>query len=237
MTACDDVRVLLGAYALGSLDPADEKLVRDHLESCDACSAELADLGHTASALALIDLADVIGPAEAPDNLPSLLSQVRAFRRRRRLAAVAVAASAAVLAGIGGGLVVGGDGQQPVSEPSVSEPSVSEPPVSEPPVASVSAEEAGISLAVDAWDKGWGTALRAKVSGVPAGSRCSLVAVGLDGTREIAASWVVPGSGYGDNGALTVDGAVGLRSGDVDHFAVVTADGSTLVTVAATSSS
>jgi hypothetical protein len=147
----------------------------------------------------------------------------------------------AVLAGIGGGLVVGGDGEQPVSGPSVSEtpvsePPVSEPPVSEPPVASVSAEEAGVSLAVDAWDKGWGTALRAEVAGVPAGSRCSLVAVGQDGTREIAASWVVPGSGYGDNGALTVDGAVGLRSGDVDHYAVVTADGSTLVTVAATSS-
>jgi hypothetical protein len=137
----------------------------------------------------------------------------------------------AVLAGIGGGLVVGGDGEQPVSGPSVSET-----PVSEPPVASVSAEEAGVSLAVDAWDKGWGTALRAEVAGVPAGSRCSLVAVGQDGTREIAASWVVPGSGYGDNGALTVDGAVGLRSGDVDHYAVVTADGSTLVTVAATSS-
>jgi anti-sigma factor RsiW len=237
MTACDDVRVLLGAYALGSLDPADERLVRDHLESCDACTAEFAELGRAASALALVDLADVIGPAQAPDNLPSLLTQVRAFRRRRRLAAVAVAASVAVLAGIGGGLVVGGDGEQPVSGPSVSETPVSEPPVSEPPVASVSAEEAGISLAVDAWDKGWGTALRAKVSGVPAGSRCSLVAVGLDGTREIAASWVVPGSGYGDNGALTVDGAVGLRSGDVDHFAVVTADGSTLVTVAATSSS
>jgi anti-sigma factor RsiW len=226
MTACDDVRVLLGAYALGSLDPADERLVRDHLESCDACTAEFAELGRAASALALVDLADVIGPAQAPDNLPSLLTQVRAFRRRRRLAAVAVAASVAVLAGIGGGLVVGGDGEQPVSGPSVSEP----------PVASVSAEEAGVSLAVDAWDKGWGTALRAEVAGVPAGSRCSLVAVGQDGTREIAASWVVPGSGYGDNGALTVDGAVGLRSGDVDHYAVVTADGSTLVTVAATSS-
>ncbi|HEX6335712.1 MAG TPA: zf-HC2 domain-containing protein [Jiangellaceae bacterium] len=221
MTACDEVRVLLGAHALGTLDPADEQLVRDHLESCDACSAELEDLGRTASALALVDLADVTGPAEAPDNLPDLLARARSFRRRRRLAALAVAASVAVLAGIGG-LVAGGDG---------------EPPVIDPPVASVSAEEAGVSLAVDAWDKGWGTALRAEVSGVPAGSRCSLVAVGQDGTREIAASWVVPGSGYEDNGSLTVDGAVGLRSGDVDHFAVVTVDGSTLVTVAATSSS
>jgi anti-sigma factor RsiW len=221
MTACDDVRVLLGAYALGSLDPAEEQLVRVHLEFCDACSAEFADLGRTVSALALVDLADVIEPAEAPDNLPRLLAQVRAFRRRRRLAALAVAASVAVLAGIGG-LVAGGDAEPPVAEP--------------PPVASVSAEEAGVSLAVDAWDKGWGTALRAEISGVPAGSRCSLVAVGQDGTREIAASWVVPGSGYEDNGALTVDGAVGLRSGDVDHFAVVTADGSTLVTVAATTS-
>lgn len=225
MTACDEVRVLLGAYALGSLDPADEQLVREHLESCDLCAAEAGELGRTVSALSLVDLADVERPAEAPDNLPALLTRVRAYRWRRRFAAVAVAASVAVLAGIGGGLVASGDSAPPASAPATTEPTTAAP------VASVSAQEAGVSLTVDAWDKGWGMALRAEVSGVPAGSRCSLVAVGQDGTREIAASWVVPGSGYEDNGALTVDGAVGLRSGDVDYFAVVTADGSTLVTV------
>ncbi|HEU4544145.1 MAG TPA: zf-HC2 domain-containing protein [Jiangellaceae bacterium] len=223
MSACDDIRILLGAHALGSLGPEDEQRVRIHLETCDACSSEAADLAQTAKALALVGAADVIEPVEptmAPDHLENLLARVRAHRRRRRLAAVLVAACVAIAAGVGG-LVAGDDGAPPVDEP--------------PAAASVSAEEAGIGLAVQAWNKGWGTALRAEIFGVPLGLRCSLVAVGQDGTQEIAASWVVPREGYGETGRLTVDGAVGLRSGEVDHYALVTADGETLVTVAANS--
>jgi hypothetical protein len=219
MRTCDDIRILLGAYALGSLDRAEEWRVREHLESCDACSQEAAELADVAAALALVDAAD-IEPAEPPDMLPGLLARVRAYRLRRRVVAIAAAVSLAVLAGIGG--LVAGDRDAA--------------PAAEPPVASVSGEEAGVTLAVDAWDKGWGTALRADVSGVPGGSRCSLVAVGSDGTEEVAASWVVPGNGYEDTGGLTVDGAVGLRSADVDHYAVVTVDGSTLVVAPTTNS-
>jgi hypothetical protein len=215
MTTCDDARVLLGAHALGALDPADEQRVRDHLETCDACRREAAEFAQTAAALALVGAADVLEPVEPPDQLEGLLARVRSHRRRRRLATLAVAASVAALAGVGG--LVTGDAEQP--------------PAADPPAASVSGEEAGVGLVVDAWDKGWGTALRAEVSGVPGGLRCSLVVVGQDGTREVAASWVVPSNGYEDTGRLTVDGAVGLRSGDVDYYAVVTTDGNTLVTV------
>ena len=221
MTACDDVRFLLGAHALGALDPVDEQRVRDHLETCGSCRTEAAELVRTATALALVDAADVIEPPPTPGGLEHLLARVRAYRRRRRLATLAVAAGVAAVAGVGG-LVAGAGDEVPEAEPPVVE--------SEPPVASVSAEEAGVVLAVDAWDKGWGTALRAEIAGVPGGSRCSLVAVGQDGTREIAASWIVPGDGYNESSGLTVDGAVGLRSGDVDHYEVVTADGTTLVT-------
>lgn len=218
MTACDDINVLLGAYVVGALDPADEQRVRDHLATCEACSREAAELTQTAAALALVDVADLVEPAEPPDGLESLLARVRSHRRRRRLATLAVAAGVAAVAGVGGLVAGGASGGE-------------SPEVETPPVASVSGQDAGVALAVEAWDKGWGTALRAEVSGVPTGSRCSLVAVGEDGTREVAASWVVPGDGYEDTGRLTVDGAVGLRSGDVDHYAVVTADGTTLVTV------
>ncbi len=219
MTECRDVNVLLGAYAIGALDPEDAQRVRAHLETCASCRLEVSELAETADALALLDLADVVEPVEAP-AIDGLLDRVRAYRRRRRFATLAVAAAVAVAAGVGGGLVAGGD----------------EAPEVQPPVASVSGEEAGVALAVEAWDKGWGTALRAEISGVPGGSRCSLVAVGQDGSREIAASWVVPGAGYGGPGqSLIVDGAVGLRSGDVDHYAVVTADGTTLVSVPAVS--
>lgn len=215
MTACGDVRILLGAHALGVLDPADEQRVREHLATCDACSGEAAELSQSAAALFLVDATDLVEPVEPPGGLERLLARVRSHRRRRRLATIAVAAGAVVVAGAGG-LIAGSDDATT--------------PETQPPVASVTAEDAGIALAVDAWDKGWGTALRAEISGVPGGLRCSLVAVGADGTREVAASWTVPSNGYEDTGRLTVDGAVGLRSDDVDYYQVVTSDGNTLVT-------
>lgn len=213
---CDDVRVALGALALGALEPAEERQVREHLAECPECAHEAESLAATAGALALLDTAEAVGEAPIPssDLLPRVLAQVRRARLRRRLVGLAVAAAIAVAAGLGGLGLAGSDTE----------------PDGTPPVASESGQDGGIILEVDAWDRGWGTALQATISGVPAGSRCSLVAVGGDGTREVGATWVVPGDGYEEAGTLTVDGAVGLRSWNVDHYEVVTVEGRTLVT-------
>lgn len=216
MTACDEVRTALGALAVGALEPAEERRVREHLDSCPDCGREAVALTGTVGALALVD-----PPAQpSPELLPGLLARVAAARRQRRLIGLATAAVAAILAGAVG-LALGVRSQEPVA-------------AADEPVVSVSGSEQSIGLQVDAWDKGWGTAVRASVSGVPAGNRCSLVAVGTDGAREIAATWVVPGDGYQSGGALTVDGAVGLYSDEVDYYEVVTLDGKTLVTAPAT---
>ena len=217
---CDDVRLALGALALGALEPDEEQQVRDHLVSCPECSAEAQLMEATAAALALVDASEVeteqVEPS--PALLAGLLTEVRRQRWRRRLVGIAAAAAVAVAAWVGGAALAGGG------------PSQEATPDVPAPVASATGQEQAVALEVAAWDRGWGTAVQASVSGVPAGSRCSLIAVGSDGTREVAATWQVPGDGYEDAGRLTVDGAVGLRSWDVEHYAVETVDGQTLVT-------
>lgn len=221
MTGCTEYRHALGALAVGALDASEADRVRAHADRCADCAAELRDLQETVLALAAVP-ADAVGvdgtdTAPSPRLLPALLGRVRRERLRRRVVVAAAAAAVAVLAGIGGavvgGAIVDGDAEET------------------PPSASAVGTEAGVEVEVLAWDRGWGTAVQAVVSGVPAGSRCSLVAVGPDGSEEIAATWAVPDDEYdGLDGRLVVDGAVGLRSWDVDHYAIVTSDGRTLVT-------
>ncbi|MFW6204884.1 MAG: anti-sigma factor family protein, partial [Actinomycetota bacterium] len=178
MTTCDDVRVALGALAVGALEPGEERRVREHLEQCPGCAEEMAGLSSTVAALGLVDPAEIESPPEpSPDLLQGLRARVTAARRRRRFAAVASVAASAVIAGVAGfGLGNQGFGQG-------SGPDSAEPAAAETPVVSVSGSEQGIALQVDAWDKGWGTAVQAEISGVPSGYRCSLVAVGGDGSR------------------------------------------------------
>jgi anti-sigma-K factor RskA len=73
MTRCD-VRLSLGAYAIGALEPDEAERVRDHLQTCAACRAVHADL---APLPALLDLVDPgASPAAAPS--PSLEGSVLA---------------------------------------------------------------------------------------------------------------------------------------------------------------
>jgi anti-sigma factor RsiW len=38
--SCDDVRIDLGAYVLGALEPDERRRVDEHLRDCPACAAE-----------------------------------------------------------------------------------------------------------------------------------------------------------------------------------------------------
>jgi hypothetical protein len=98
------------------------------------------------------------------------------------------------------------------------------------PVVTASGREGSVAVSVDIWDRDWGSKLTVDVSGVPAGYRCSLIAVGAEGQRETAATWVVPSDGYNDT-RLTMDGSHGLRSWEVERYEVVTSDGELLVTL------
>jgi hypothetical protein len=231
MTACDDIRLSFGALVLGALDAEEERRIRSHVEGCPACAAEVAALEATAGMLAMAGppphdggtsaLHDDSSAEPDPRLLDGLLGQVRAQRRhdrRRRWAlSMAAAATAAVVAGVG------------VAALSDDQPAAVDQVVAAP-TAEVQGSEGGVVLDLDLWRRGWGTAVHVDVSGVPGGSRCSLVAVGADGTREVAATWTVPTNGYDPvAGALAVDGAVGMQVEQISSYEVVTSTGEVLV--------
>ena len=113
MTAdgCAEVRLSLGAYVLGALDPADRSRVDAHLAGCADCRDELASFAGLPGLLGRVSRSEVEAePADpGPQLLDRLLAAASAERRhdkRRRLLA-SVAAGVIVLAAIGVSVGIG----------------------------------------------------------------------------------------------------------------------------------
>ena len=231
MTSCDEIRISLGALAVSALDADEERQVLDHVAGCPRCSAELAELSETVdllaaakpySPLAAQPAAVTPGP-QVLDNLLAAVAEERRRARRRRLAlGLAAAAAAAVLAGTGALLIADDD------------PAPAQVAAQVTPTAELSGSDGAVVLEVELFTKAWGTAVHGAVGGVPPGATCSLVAVGTDGTREIAATWTVPRGGYDpETGKLSFEGGVGLMPHEVSRYEVVTTEGDVLVTASA----
>jgi hypothetical protein len=84
-------------------------------------------------------------------------------------------------------------------------------------------------------DRGGGSQVDLRLTGVSGPLTCSLIAVGRDGSRQTVATWSVPpGGGYGTTEhprPLTVHVAAGLHKSAISHFDVRTSDGKLLVAV------
>jgi Putative zinc-finger len=228
MTSCDEIRISLGALAVSALDAEEELAVREHVAGCPRCAAELAELTQTVGVLAaakpVLIRANVPPDSRVLDGLLGAVADERRRARRRRYAlGLAAAAASAVVAGAGVLLVGGDDPPPPAATASTTVPT-----------AELHGSDGAVVLDVDLFAKAWGTAVHGDVAGVPLGATCSLVAVGLDGSREVAATWTVPRSGYDPaTGTLGFDGAVGLRPHEVSHYEVVTTTGDVLVVASA----
>lgn len=94
---CEEVRIALGAHALGALDEDEAAEVDLHLATCEACGAELLDLEGVAAFLGKVSERDVELVASPPRRVLERLLSDRARRTRRTRTLLAVAASAAVL--------------------------------------------------------------------------------------------------------------------------------------------
>jgi predicted anti-sigma-YlaC factor YlaD len=233
MTAggCAEIRLSLGAYVLGALDPADRSRVDAHLATCAECRDELASLAGLPGLLGRVSRAEV--EAEPSDPGPQLLdrllnaaaSERRRDRRRRWLTSVAAAVIA--LAGIGVAIGVSQDRHETVSAKlpvGVSETFTATNPLTH------------VQASVTEWKKGWGASLQVTVTGVTAdlaGARCQLIAVGPAGKTDVAASWAAPNEGYRGTSKVDANGATALASSDITAFKVVGSDGATLVWVPA----
>lgn len=75
---CDEFVELVTAFLEGTLEPADERRVTEHLTECDGCTTYLAQFRATVDQLGHLPTDDVL--ALPPDARDSLLT---AFRRRR----------------------------------------------------------------------------------------------------------------------------------------------------------
>jgi anti-sigma factor RsiW len=222
---------MLGAYALGALDPREAELVHEHLAGCADCQREVADMTDLRSVMddvppeAFLD-----GPPEGGDLLlrrtlraarveyAGQLPEARPVRRRGLVAAAAVILIAAALTG---GIVVG---RQTAPQGGVAQ---SNP--ANTVHASATDPSTGAKLSVDVVKQtGW-VRLHAETGGIQAGEPCQLVVKSRDGGSVLAGSWLVSATGA-KNGTV-LEGSALVDPGNVKSVDVVTTDGRKLVSV------
>ena len=100
------LRELLGAHALGRLDPPERDALQAHLDGCPACRAELAELAPLSAALRLADPkhldATPVPPADLGSRIQAQLARERGARDLRRRTRLLAAAAALVVLAVGG---------------------------------------------------------------------------------------------------------------------------------------
>ena len=216
---CSAAELSLGAFVLGSLSPSDREEVELHLRGCTSCSAIVAELAPLPALLHRVDLAEVTVPPAPPEVLTRALDVVHAETRidapttqpvsRRRwvpvVALVAAAAVATVLAGVAITRVVALTPTTRVT-------------------ASATDPTTHVAATVSLDPTTTGTELGLTLTGVQPGQLCSLVAVGRDGHREVAASWV---ANY--EGEAQISGTTSLSPDEITRLEVTTPAGSPLV--------
>ncbi|MBM7169020.1 zf-HC2 domain-containing protein [Streptomyces sp. G44] len=250
------VHEAVGAYALGVLDEAERAWFEAHLAGCEPCARQLEEFSAVEPMLAA--LADLPGGRGTPetgeplaarpgprlaDRLIGEVSRTRERRRRRGLLLVA-AAVALIVGGPLTVLAVTGDGDGGGPDDLAADPHPTSPAedaffhhMDEKTAATDPATK--VSATVGTEKKTWGTHAVLELKNVKGPLKCSLVAVGKDGTKETVTSWSVPKWGYGikdspdkwARGPLYVHGGAAMDRNDIDRFEVTTFDGDRLVEV------
>lgn len=181
MSACDDIRLELGAYSLGLLDEDDRRSVEDHLRSCADCRAQVDELRATSGLLGAITAQDVVDDAEPPDP-DTALAAIAAARRRERRRLAGALGGVGILAALAlaiGAILVGRSPADPLAP-------------SGPPVALVSAPGVDASGEVRLSSRPWGTQVDLRVDGLPViegGEGYAVWLVSTDGRRVPAGTF------------------------------------------------
>jgi len=236
MTAdgCAEVRLSLGAYVLGALDPAERSRVDAHLAGCADCRDELASFAALPGLLGRVSRSEVESePVDpGPQLLERLLGAAAAERRhdRRRRVLTAVAAAVIVLAAIGVTVGVTQDHHRASSSTTAAVVAGTSQTFT------ATNPQNHVQATVTEWKKGWGASVDVSVVGVTAdlaGQSCQLIAVGPGGKTDVAASWSAPAAGYTGPSKVNASGSTAMASKDITAFKVVGSDGATLVWVPA----
>ena len=192
--SCAGVRQALGAYVLGSIEPADRAPVESHLAFCPACTEELAGLAGLPAVLRKVPpaeaeaLATHVPGGDRPSDqmLGSLLSRAARVRQRRVVLAVAFSArsrNADRRQRSGQGL----HGQRPPVTAAV---------WTRRSASAASAVSPRTHAAATIWyaPTAWGLQLAVHVGGVPAGTTCELKVISTRGQAITAGGWTIAGS-------------------------------------------
>jgi predicted anti-sigma-YlaC factor YlaD len=234
LSSCDEIRLALGVYVLGAIDPAERAIVDAHLPHCQECREELAGLAGLPALLGRVPLHDVerlalddteVRDLEEPpaELLDSLLGRISARRRARRWRGVVAAAAAAVVAvggGIGGGILIShGQGLPPGHHT----------PAQTTEVVMGNNARTHVTAVVTYTQKKSATTMKVLVTGIPTGTFCKFWLTTSNGEHLLVASWTVNGS-HETNwyGASSPVAAAQVRSFDIS------AAGKVLVTIPAT---
>lgn len=224
---CADIRISLGVYVLGAIDPAERAMVDAHIATCRDCRDELAGLAGLPALLARVgpeELSRIDAEAgqppkqvEAPRELISTVHDLAAARRRRlrwRYGSVA-AAVVGLVAGVIGGLVA-------VSSPA---PAIASP-WGHGQVRELSYTSSDASMGADFYfaDEPWGTGIAVETDGIPVGTNCVLVITYRDGRQQSVAWWKV----WYDEGNVKYTASIDDPATQIAGFAVM-ADHKTLV--------
>lgn len=198
-----DPHMLLGAYLLGGLDPADSQRFEAHLEDCADCRAELARLESLPALLDAVPVPDAVALAAAqrtpapkepvvspPEAILGELAHRRRTSRRRWAALVGAVATACLALGLAAG------------------PILNRPPQ---PDASYSVQSGdGLRFSVDLARKTWGTELAVNGSSMPLDGTLSLWIRDRDGGEDRACAWTATPSGR-----VRITGATPVQLGSI----------------------
>lgn len=185
---CADVRLELGIYLLGAIEPADRAIVERHLDACPGCREGLASLAGLPALLRRIPDAESIlasaGSGEDDARIPPAALLSRTVRIRHRHRALASVAAAAMIAGTATAvsLVNHGGAQTQTALPAG--------PAWQRTVQAAS-PATGVWARVRYASRPWGTQIEAQISGVRPGTRCQLWVTGPRGQRLQAGGWVI----------------------------------------------
>lgn len=240
---CAEVRLSLGVYVLGAIDPAERALVDAHLVTCRDCRDELAGLAGIPALLARVNPEELerisaespraeqtasgewdppvsdVAPPELIDTVVSLAA-VRRRKSRWRYAAGA-AAAAAVAGGVFGGLAAS-------RPPAPLAPAVASVPFDPGKTTwdqATGTNPTGVGVTVTYAPEKWGEVLAAKTWGIPVGTTCQLWVVHKDGSRTKATEWTTAP----DEGTVWYPGGMSMPDTDKGIKSFQVTEGSKLL--------